>query len=70
MGIQVASGTATNTSTFLKGRRLERARVLQVGAGGAGSAIANALLDAAIRELVLHDPNQSRRENLFSSYRG
>jgi shikimate dehydrogenase len=42
----------------------EGARVLQVGAGGAGSAIAVALLDAGVRELVLHDTNQSRVEEL------
>ncbi len=43
---------------------MERARVLQVGAGGAGSAIAVALLDAGVGELVMHDANQSRRNEL------
>jgi len=42
------------------GAKLEQARVLQVGAGGAGRAIAIALLDAGVRELVLSDVNESR----------
>ena len=37
------------------GATVEGARVLQIGAGAAGSAIAAALLDAGIRELILHD---------------
>jgi shikimate dehydrogenase len=47
-----------------EGARLEGARVLQVGAGGAGSAIAIALLDAGIQELLLHDANPERRDDL------
>jgi shikimate dehydrogenase len=47
-----------------EGARLEGARVLQVGAGGAGSAIAIALLDAGIQELLLHDANPERRDEL------
>ena len=46
------------------GAKPEGARVLQVGAGGAGSAIAVALLNAGVRELVLHDANQSRLDDL------
>jgi shikimate dehydrogenase len=46
------------------GAKPDGARVLQVGAGGAGSAIAIALLDAGVRELVLHDANQSRLNDL------
>jgi shikimate dehydrogenase len=57
-------GSAFVAAMQREGSRLERARVLQVGAGGAGSAIAIALLDAGIRELVLHDANQSRRDEL------
>jgi shikimate dehydrogenase len=41
------------------GATLDGARVLQVGAGAAGSAIAIALLNEGVRELVLHDVNQS-----------
>jgi shikimate dehydrogenase len=47
------------------GARLDGARVLQVGVGGAGSAIAVALLDAGVRELVLHDSSPSRLEDLI-----
>jgi shikimate dehydrogenase len=46
------------------GARLKGARVLQVGAGAAGSAIAIALLDAGVRELVLHDADEARLNDL------
>ena len=39
-------------------------RVLQVGAGGAGSAIALALLEAGATELALHDADPARRDAL------
>jgi shikimate dehydrogenase len=42
------------------GARPDGARVLLVGAGAAGSAIAIALLDAGVRELVIHDTDESR----------
>lgn len=42
------------------GATLDGARVLQVGAGGVGGAIAVALLDAGVRELVLHDTDEGR----------
>jgi shikimate dehydrogenase len=42
------------------GAHLDGARALLVGAGGAGSAIAIALLDAGVRGLVIHDADQSR----------
>ena len=38
----------------------EGARVLLLGAGGAGSAIAVALLEAGVRELIVHDTNEAR----------
>jgi shikimate dehydrogenase len=47
-----------------EGADLRGARVLLIGAGGVGSAIALALLDAGVRELVLHDVNQCRCEEL------
>jgi len=47
------------------GARLEGARVLLVGAGGAGSAIAIALLHAGVGELVIHDADQSRVATLL-----
>jgi shikimate dehydrogenase len=40
------------------------ASVLQVGAGGAGSAIALALLEAGVEELALHDADIRRRDAL------
>jgi shikimate dehydrogenase len=42
------------------GAHVEGARVLLIGAGGAGSAIALALVEAGARELVIHDASQSR----------
>ncbi len=44
-------------------------RVLQVGAGGAGSAIALALLEAGAAELALHDADQVRRDGLIERLR-
>jgi shikimate dehydrogenase len=41
-------------------------RALQIGAGGAGSAIALALVDAGVRELAIHDEDATRRDNLIS----
>jgi shikimate dehydrogenase len=42
------------------GAQPEGAWALLVGAGGAGSAIAIELLQAGVRELVIHDPDESR----------
>lgn len=42
------------------GARPEGARVLLLGAGGAGSAITVALLEAGVRELIIHDVDESR----------
>jgi shikimate dehydrogenase len=41
-------------------------RALQIGAGGAGSAIALALVDAGVRELAIHDEDAARRDHLIS----
>ena len=40
-------------------------RALQIGAGGAGSAIALALIEAGVSELALHDENAARRDTLI-----
>ncbi|MDQ8729832.1 ThiF family adenylyltransferase [Bradyrhizobium sp. LHD-71] len=40
-------------------------RALLVGAGGAGSAIAMALVEAGVRELAIHDADTSRRDDLI-----
>jgi shikimate dehydrogenase len=42
------------------GAHVAGARALLIGAGGAGSAIALALVEAGARELVIHDASQSR----------
>jgi shikimate dehydrogenase len=47
------------------GAQPKGARVLLVGAGGAGSAIAIALLEAGVRELVIHDTSESRVATLL-----
>ncbi len=57
-------GVAFVAAQRKKGAKPEGARVLQIGAGGAGSAIGVALLRAGVRELVLHDANQSRLDDL------
>ncbi len=51
-----------------EGAQLEGARVLQIGGGGAGGAIA--LLEAGVRELVLHDTNPSRLSALVGLLSG
>lgn len=48
-----------------RGAKLENGRALLLGAGGAGSAIAIALLDAGVRELIVHDRDRSRVEALL-----
>jgi len=48
------------------GARPDGARVLLVGAGGAGSAIAIALLESGVRELVIHDANEDRAAELMA----
>ena len=40
-------------------------RALLIGAGGAGSAIALALIDADVRELAIHDADMARRDALI-----
>jgi shikimate dehydrogenase len=44
-------------------------RALLVGAGGAGSAIAHALVDAGVASLALHDADTARREALADKLR-
>jgi shikimate dehydrogenase len=47
------------------GAQPDGARVLLIGAGGAGSAIAIALLEAGVRELVIHDADETRTTKLI-----
>lgn len=44
-------------------------RALLVGAGGAGSAIAHALVDAGVASLALHEADEARREELARKLR-
>ncbi len=53
-----------------EGAEPDGARVLLVGAGGAGSAIGIALLEAGVRELVVHDREESRVANLLGLLSG
>ncbi|MGP9649854.1 shikimate dehydrogenase [Glutamicibacter sp. AOP38-B1-38] len=53
-----ASGFGWALATGLPGAKLDK--VLQLGAGGAGAAVAFALLDAGVKELFLVDPDISR----------
>ncbi|MGY0574496.1 shikimate dehydrogenase family protein [Bradyrhizobium sp. RDM12] len=45
-------------------------RALLVGAGGAGSAIALALVEAGVRELAIHDSETERRDALIGRLNG
>jgi len=46
------------------------ARVLLLGTGGAGSAIAVALLDEGVRELIVHDVDEARASDLVELLSG
>ena len=46
------------------------ARVLVIGAGGAGSAIAIALLDEGVQELIVHDVDEARAAELVTRLSG
>jgi shikimate dehydrogenase len=48
-----------------QGARPQGARVLLLGAGGAGSAIAIALLESGVRDLIIHDLNETRVAELI-----
>ena len=52
------------------GAHIDGARALLVGVGGAGSAIATALLDAGVRDLVIHDAERSRVAALLDMLAG
>ena len=48
-----------------KGFHLQGKKAMLVGAGGAGSAIAHAMLLTGVSELAIHDENKTRRESLI-----
>jgi shikimate dehydrogenase len=52
------------------GAQPDGARVLLVGAGGAGSAIAIALLEEGVRELIVHDADETRSAQLVELLSG
>jgi shikimate dehydrogenase len=49
---------------------LKGQRALLIGAGGAGSAIAHALVLSGVSELAIHDENTQRRESLIERLNG
>ena len=51
------------------GCKTEGQRTLLIGAGGAGSAIALALLEAGVSELAIHDEDAARRDSLVERLR-
>jgi shikimate dehydrogenase len=53
-----------------KGCELAGKRALLVGAGGAGSAIAYALVTAGVSHLSIHDPDTVRRDSLIKNLAG
>ena len=62
-------GAAYVAAVLTNGGDPAGARVLQVGAGGAGTAIALALLEAGAAELALHDADPVRRDALIARLR-
>jgi shikimate dehydrogenase len=52
------------------GCAIEGRRALLVGAGGAGSAIAEALVGAGVKSLAVHDENAVRRDALVQRLNG
>jgi shikimate dehydrogenase len=57
-------GQAFVAAQVAEGAQPQGARALLLGAGGVGSAIAIALLDAGVRDLVIHDIDQTRVRKL------
>jgi shikimate dehydrogenase len=60
----IFDGVAFVKAQIEQGAKPEGARVLLVGGGGAGSAIAIALLEAGVRELIIHDTDRIRTAKL------
>lgn len=68
-------GDMTDGAAFVGGIRQagcvpEGKRALMVGAGGAGTAIALALLEAGVSELAIHDADAVRRDRLLARLAG
>jgi shikimate dehydrogenase len=60
-------GRAFVNAQVARGAKPKGARVLLIGAGAAGSAIAIALLEADVAELVIHDTDPSRVARLIKA---
>lgn len=68
-------GHTTDGDAFVKaqianGARIEGARVLVLGAGGAGSAIVISMLDAGAAEVIVHDANEARARKIVDLLQG
>ena len=62
-------GTSFITAMRQAGREPAGQRVLHIGAGGAGRAIALALAEAGVRDLAIHDQDVDRRDALVAQLR-
>ena len=62
----MCDGLAMVAAIQARGCKLGGARALLVGAGGAGSAIGQALLSAGVAELAVHDADTARRDTLIA----
>jgi shikimate dehydrogenase len=67
---EMVDGVAFVRAQIEGGARPSNARALLIGAGGAGSAIGLALIEAGIRELVVHDRDRSRADALVRRLSG
>ena len=62
----MCDGQAQVVSMRKHGCQFEGRRALLAGAGGAGSAIAHAFVEAGVGELAIHDTNTTRRDALVT----
>jgi len=63
------NGVSFVTGAYENGARFEAARALLVGAGGVGSAIRLALIEAGVADLAVHDADTGRRDALIERLR-
>jgi shikimate dehydrogenase len=67
---EMVDGIGFVGAVHAKGFDLKGKRALQIGAGGAGSAIALALVDAGVSVLAIHDEDAARRDHLIARLNG